>query len=151
MTLPPSLLRELENPNLSVDSRAELRCNAAKVLEYKGEYEKARKLLSDYWTRLGDRPNVTGLDQTTAGEILLRAGKPADAAAQFHTALLRQPNRARSLLGLARAAAQSGDQSTATATYAKFLEQWKQADEGLAELREARDYIKSHPQITQKT
>jgi len=85
------------------------------------------------------------------GEILLKAGKPADAVTMFRTALLRQPNRARSLLGLARAAAQSGDQSTATATYAKFLEQWKQADEGLPELREARDYIKSHPQITQKT
>jgi len=85
------------------------------------------------------------------GEILLKAGKSADAAAQFRTALLRQPNRARALLGLARAAAQSEDQSTATATYAKFLEQWKQADEGLPELREARDYIKSHPQITQKT
>jgi len=84
------------------------------------------------------------------GEILLKAGKPADAITMFRTALLRQPNRARSLLGLARAAAQSGDQTTATSTYAKFLEQWKQADEGLAELREARDYVKSHPQITQK-
>ena len=85
------------------------------------------------------------------GEILLKAGKPADAVAMFRTALLRQPNRARSLLGLARAAAQSGDQTTATATYAKFLEQWKQADEGLAELSEARDFLKSHPQITQKS
>ena len=75
------------------------------------------------------------------GEILLQAGKPADAAVQFRTALLRQPNRARSLLGLARAAAQSGDQTTAAATYAKFLDQWKQAD-GLPELREARDYVK---------
>jgi tetratricopeptide (TPR) repeat protein len=84
------------------------------------------------------------------GEILLKAGKPADAVAMFRTALLRQPNRARSLLGLARAAAQSGDQTTAAATYAKFLEQWKQADEELAELREARDFLKSHPQITQK-
>ena len=43
MTLPPSLLRELENPNLSVNSRAALRCDAAKALEYKGEYEKARR------------------------------------------------------------------------------------------------------------
>src|SRR5204863_5724469 len=50
------------------------------------------------------------------GEILLRAGKPAEAAAQFHTALLRQPNRARSLLGAARAAAQSGDQITGRTT-----------------------------------
>jgi len=81
------------------------------------------------------------------GEILLKAGKPAEAITQFKTALLRQPNRARSLLGLARAAAQSGDQSTATATYAKFLEQWKQADEGLAELGEAREYVNAHPRI----
>ena len=76
------------------------------------------------------------------GEILLRAGKPVEAAAQFRVALSRQPNRARSLLGLARAAAQSGDQTTAAATYAKFLEQWKQADKDLPELREAQDYLK---------
>src|SRR6185503_6658088 len=37
------------------------------------------------------------------GEILLRAGKPAEAAQQFKVSLLRQPNRARSLLGLERA------------------------------------------------
>jgi tetratricopeptide (TPR) repeat protein len=74
MTLPPSLLRELENPNLSVNSRAELCCEAAKVLEYKGEYEKARKLLGDYWTRIGEHPKLEGLDQNTAGEVLLRAG-----------------------------------------------------------------------------
>jgi len=76
------------------------------------------------------------------GEILLRAGKPAEAAAQFKKALVRQPNRARSLLGAARAAAQSGDSAAATAAYTKFVEQWKQADEGLPELREARDYLK---------
>jgi predicted Zn-dependent protease len=33
------------------------------------------------------------------GEILLRAGKPAEAAEMFKVALQRQPNRARSLLG----------------------------------------------------
>ena len=77
------------------------------------------------------------------GEILLRAGKPAEAAEQFKTALLRQPNRARSLLGSARAAAQSGNHAAATAAYTKLLEQWKQADENLPELREARDYLKS--------
>ena len=41
MTLPPSLLRELENQNLSVNSRAEVCCEAARVLEYQGEYEKS--------------------------------------------------------------------------------------------------------------
>ena len=76
------------------------------------------------------------------GEILLRAGKPAEAAEQFNVALLRQPNRARSLLGAARAAAQGGNQSAALTAYAKLIEQWKQADDGLLELREARDYLK---------
>ena len=41
------------------------------------------------------------------GEILLRAGKPAEASEQFKISLLRQPNRARSLQGLARATAQT--------------------------------------------
>jgi tetratricopeptide (TPR) repeat protein len=77
------------------------------------------------------------------GEILLRAGKPAEAAEQFKTALLRQPNRARSLLGSARAAAQSGNHAAAAAAYSTLLEQWKQADEGLAELREAREYLQN--------
>lgn len=76
------------------------------------------------------------------GEILLRAGKPAEAADQFKLALLRQPNRARSLLGAARAAVQIGNQSGAQTAYASLLEQWKQADADLTELREARDYLK---------
>jgi tetratricopeptide (TPR) repeat protein len=76
------------------------------------------------------------------GEILLRAGKPAEAEEQFKVALQRQPNRARSLLGAARAAAQTGNQSAALTAYAALIEQWKQADNGLSELREARDYLK---------
>jgi tetratricopeptide (TPR) repeat protein len=74
MALPPSLSREIENPNLSVNSRAEARCEAAKILEYRGEYEKARKLLGDYWTRIGERPNVAELESSIAAEVLLRAG-----------------------------------------------------------------------------
>src|ERR1041385_1137586 len=76
------------------------------------------------------------------GEILLRAGKPAEAAEMFKVSLQRQPNRARSLLGAARAAAQTGNQSAALTAYAALVEQWKQADTGLSELREARDYLK---------
>src|SRR5690349_14760249 len=76
------------------------------------------------------------------GEILLRAGRPAEAAEMFKVALQRQPNRARSLLGAARAAAQTGNQSAALTAYAALIDQWKQADTGLSELREARDYMK---------
>ena len=45
MTLRASLRRELESPNLSADRRAILCCELAKQLEYKGEYEEARKAL----------------------------------------------------------------------------------------------------------
>ena len=75
------------------------------------------------------------------GEILLRAGRPREAAEQFRIALIRQPNRARSLLGAARAAAKSGDKAGAKSVYAKLLEQWRQADQGLPELREAQEYL----------
>ena len=87
-------------------------------------------------------PNIVKPTHELFGEILLRAGKPAEAAEQFKVALLRQPNRARSLLGAARAAAQSGNESAALTAYATLIEQWKQADDGLVELREARDYLK---------
>jgi tetratricopeptide (TPR) repeat protein len=76
------------------------------------------------------------------GEILLGAGRAKEAAEQFATALLRQPNRARSLLGAARAAAASGDTKSAAEFYSKLVKQWQQADPQLAELREAQDYLK---------
>lgn len=87
-------------------------------------------------------PNLIKPSHELFGEILLRAGKPAEAAEQFKISLLRQPNRARSLLGAARAAAQTGNQAGALTAYATLIEQWKQADDGLSELREARDYLK---------
>jgi tetratricopeptide (TPR) repeat protein len=75
------------------------------------------------------------------GEILLRAGRPQEAAQQFETSLQRHPMRARSLLGTARAASQNGDRAGAAAAYAKLLAVWAQADADLPELREAREYV----------
>ncbi len=75
------------------------------------------------------------------GELLLKAGKPAEAAEQFKAAMLRQPNRARSLLGAARAAAQNGDRAGAASFYTRILDQWQQADADLPELKEAREYL----------
>ncbi|MFY9555529.1 MAG: hypothetical protein WAV47_12525, partial [Blastocatellia bacterium] len=62
------------------------------------------------------------------GEILLSANRPKEAAAQFEIALLRQPNRARSLLGSARAAAKLSDAKTALEAYSKLVRQWSEAD-----------------------
>ena len=76
------------------------------------------------------------------GDILLRAGRPKEAAQQFDISLLREPSRARSLLGAARAAAKLGDAERANVAYANFLRQWQQADLALPELREAQNYLK---------
>ena len=74
MTLRSSLLRELEKQTLSVERRAQLSCELAKELEYRGEYEEARKVLSGVWPSIGQRPNIKGLEPTSAAEVLLRAG-----------------------------------------------------------------------------
>ncbi|HJR08491.1 MAG TPA: tetratricopeptide repeat protein [Pyrinomonadaceae bacterium] len=76
------------------------------------------------------------------GDVLLGAGRPTEAAAQYKTALLRQPNRPRALLGLARAAAKQGDAKLAAQTYTDYLRTQERADARAAELAEARDYLK---------
>lgn len=74
MTLLASRLRQLENPDLSVNSRAELCCEIAREFENKGEYEDARKTLSGYWDQIGQHPEVAEFDPRVAGEVILRAG-----------------------------------------------------------------------------
>jgi tetratricopeptide (TPR) repeat protein len=51
------------------------------------------------------------------GELLLEAGRAREAMQAFEQSLLRTPKRTPSVLGLARAAAASGDQATARARY----------------------------------
>ena len=80
---------------------------------------------------------VKGADELY-GELLLEAGRAADAVRWFEQALVRTPNRSRAVLGLARAAAQSGNAAKSRTAYTQFLENWKDADPGLPELAEAR-------------
>ena len=58
------------------------------------------------------------------GEILLDLDRPTEAAAKFETALVRMPNRPRSLLGLARAHAATGNQEEAAEAYAQLTQVW---------------------------
>jgi tetratricopeptide (TPR) repeat protein len=155
-----SLAAALKGPSLEEQAMGELKTQgdlqraigelevAAVTASVKKDHDKAIELMKKATAleeQLGPPSGPPGLIKPSHelfGEILLRAGKPEAAAEQFKTALLRQPNRARSLLGAARAAAQSGDRSGATAAYSKLLDQWQQADKELPELREARDYLK---------
>ena len=74
MTLPASLLREMETHSPSADHLAERACQQAKALENKGSYEEAWRALNAHWPRFGERPQLTGLAPSVAAEILLRAG-----------------------------------------------------------------------------
>jgi tetratricopeptide (TPR) repeat protein len=67
-------MRQLENPALAPNQRAELRCEAARDFEEKGDYEAAREAMGELWQRVGEMPNVEGLEASTAAEVLLRAG-----------------------------------------------------------------------------
>lgn len=74
MDLAQDLLRQLDNPGLTLDKRAGLRCALAKQLEEAGNYEAARAAMSELWQRIGERPLMEGLSDLAAAEVLLRAG-----------------------------------------------------------------------------
>jgi len=76
------------------------------------------------------------------GEVLLELKRPKEAVEQFEMALDRAPKRALSLLGLARAQSQSGDQTAASQTYAELSQVWHKADADLPELKEAKEGLK---------
>ena len=75
------------------------------------------------------------------GEIYLQAGKPIQAYEKLSTSLLRHPNRIRSLVGAARAAHAKGDRATAKETYQQVLNQLKNANPELRELKEAKNFV----------
>ena len=72
------------------------------------------------------------------GEMLLEAGRPAEALAAFEATLRNEPNRFRALAGAARAAREAGDRAAARKYSAALLELGTRADRpGRPELLEA--------------
>jgi len=74
MNLADERLKELDNPSLTADERAALRARVAADLIHKGRYETAREALGELWRGVGERPNVEGLTEKTAAEVLLQMG-----------------------------------------------------------------------------
>jgi len=58
---------------LTADGVLEL-CARAQKLEEIGKFDAARLVLSEFWQRIGDRPKLDGLDESTRAELLLRVG-----------------------------------------------------------------------------
>jgi tetratricopeptide (TPR) repeat protein len=74
MNLADERLKQLDNDLLTENERALLRCRVAADLIHTGQYDFAREALGDLWQGIGERPNVAGLDELTAAEVLLQAG-----------------------------------------------------------------------------
>lgn len=74
MNLATELLQRLDDPKVDDGGRACLRCRLAKLLEDAGDYDAAREAMRPIWPRLGERPDVRGLERRAAAEVLLRAG-----------------------------------------------------------------------------
>ena len=74
MNLTDEHLKELDDPALTEDERVLVRCRVASDLTHRGQHDAAREALSDLWREIGERPDVEGLDESTAAEVLLQVG-----------------------------------------------------------------------------
>ncbi len=121
---------------------------SALAASMQGEHDKAIEMmkrattLEEEMSPPSGPPSLIKPSHELYGEILLRANRPKEAAQAFATALARQPNRVRSLLGAARAGDKAGDAKQATEAYSSLTKIWSQADATVAERREAEDYLK---------
>ena len=74
MNATKGLLHRINDPSLSPQERAKLRCQLARQLEQAWNFEAAREAMGHLWQRVGERPNLEGIDEETKGEVLLRSG-----------------------------------------------------------------------------
>jgi hypothetical protein len=78
------------------------------------------------------------------GELLLQAGRPAEAQREFEVSLISVPNRFRSLAGAGRAAALAGHTAEARSHYEQLLVLARGADSERAPLKAAREFLAKH-------
>jgi hypothetical protein len=78
------------------------------------------------------------------GELLLQAGKPAEAQREFEQSLKAVPNRFRSLAGAARAAVLAGHPGQARLYYRQLLVLTRNTDSEREPLKAAREFLATH-------
>ena len=120
---------------------------AAAIQFSQGQHDNAITLLKKAVELENSLPYPSGPPDTIKpphellGEILLESGHFQGAKEMFDQGLARFANRARSLLGRARALAKMEQQALAKQAYRRFLNIWAMADQDLPELKEARTYL----------
>jgi hypothetical protein len=142
----------------------------ATVLEAKGEpywtrVARIKHDAADAWTRLaaGDTADALALAKTAAdseevtdkhpvtpaellpareleGDMLMAVGRPSEARAAYRATLAREPGRARSAFGAARAAELAGDRDAASSGYQAFLRLMAKADPGRGDVATAKAF-----------
>ena len=75
------------------------------------------------------------------GDLLMAVGRYAPAQAAYEATLTREPGRARSVFGAARAAELAGDSASARRRYREFLTLMAKGDGGRVELWAAREFL----------
>ncbi len=89
-------------------------------------------------------PAIVKPSHELLGDVLLHLGRSVEAKREYERALALAPRRARSLLGLARAAERAGDMKTAHGAWAALKEIWRGADRELPALAEVRRAVDDH-------
>lgn len=77
------------------------------------------------------------------GDMLLAAGRHEEARKAYRATLAREPGRARSSFGLARAAELAGERAEAEQGYREFVRLMSRADGGRPELAKARKFLRT--------
>jgi tetratricopeptide (TPR) repeat protein len=117
------------------------------IARAEGRTEEAVALLR----QAADRENAAEKHPVTPGpiqparemlaELLLEAGKPAEALGEFEKAQKVEPNRFHGLAGAARAAEQAGDRAKARHYYGELLALTRTADTERPEVVQARKFL----------
>jgi hypothetical protein len=74
MNLTEAKLKELDNPTLTEGERVMVRCRVAADLIHRGQHDAACEALGELWRGIGEPPDVDGVDESTAAEVLLQVG-----------------------------------------------------------------------------
>jgi hypothetical protein len=75
------------------------------------------------------------------GDMLLEAGKPAEALKEYEASQVREPNRFRGYYGAARAAEAAGDRTKAALYYGNLIALAKNADSARPEIARAKAFV----------
>jgi hypothetical protein len=119
------------NPDGGKSVRIMHKSLAALIAEQRGQKDEAIRLLEEaVQIEESMRPPNGAADPVKPshellGEVLLRAGRGADAAKAFDATLLRMPNRARSLHGAALAYAAAGNRDRSAERWSTLQTFWK--------------------------